>query len=345
MICSGATPASRRRTLHAMSKLHHNRYIYYCYIYCFISSFLLTGCGNRGPAPIVGTLERHRIEVAATASEQIATLSVQEGNRVTRGQTLAQLDDSAQRAQRGALAADLARARQQLLELQHGARPEERTITASRLSAAQADYAQAQKDFERLHELAGRGLIATAQFDEQQRARDSAAATLRGAQADVQLQRSGTRAEQLQQAQSAVDAAEAQLAQQDVLLQRLQLRAPVDGSVESIPYRVGERPPLGAPVIVLLASGIPYARVYVPESQRAQVRAGGTVQVRIDGVPENFTGTVRYVAAEASFTPYFALTQRDRSRLVYVAEIDVPAAAARDLPAGVPLEVTLGTAP
>lgn len=331
--------------LRAMQSLPHNNNVsiwYACLIFPVISLF---GCRDRGPVPIVGTLERHRIEVAATASEQVASLSVREGDRVTIGQVLAQLDDSAQRAQRQALAAELTRARQQLLELQHGARPEERTITASRLSAAQADYARAQKDFDRSRELATRGLIATAQLDEQQRARDSAAAALRGAQADVQLQRSGTRAEQIQQAEAAVAAAEAQLAQQDVLLQRLQLKAPVDGDVESIPYRVGERPPLGAPVIVLLASGAPYARVYIPESHRAQVRAGTTVRVRIDGVNTTFSGTVRYVSAEASFTPYFALTQRDRSRLVYVAEIDVADAAARDLPAGVPLEVTLGGAP
>jgi HlyD family secretion protein len=122
---------------------------------------------------------------------------------------------------------------------------------------------------------------------------------------------------------------------------RLQLKAPVAGSVESIPYRLGERPPLGAPVLVLLASGVPYARVYIPEPLRAGVRAGDAVQVHIDGVAAAQPGVVRYVAGEASFTPYYALTQRDRSRLVYVAEIDLPGAAAQTLSAGVPLQVDL----
>jgi HlyD family secretion protein len=98
-------------------------------------------------------------------------------------------------------------------------------------------------------------------------------------------------------------------------------------------------------VIIMLASGMPYARVYIPEPQRAALRPGQNLQVHVDGFAKAFAGQLRYVAGEASFTPYFSLTQRDRSRLAYLAEIDLPEAAARDLPVGVPVEVPLGTAP
>jgi HlyD family secretion protein len=46
---------------------------------------------------------------------------------------------------------------------------------------------------------------------------------------------------------------------------------------------------------------------------------------------------VRKVLADPAFTPFFALTERDRGRLTYLAEIDLPDAS-QDLPAGVPLE-------
>jgi HlyD family secretion protein len=49
---------------------------------------------------------------------------------------------------------------------------------------------------------------------------------------------------------------------------------------------------------------------------------------------------VRTVSSEASFTPYFALTERDRGHLAYVAEIDLPDQAAGDLPTGLPVEVS-----
>jgi HlyD family secretion protein len=305
---------------------------------------LLAACSSPQAPPIVGTLERHRIEVAAPANEQIVALTVREGDRVQPGQVLAELDSGTQTAQREALAAQVQQARDRLRELQNGARPEELDAAQARLASAQADLTQAEREFARLSDLAGRGLAAASQLDQQLRARDGAVAAVRAAQAAVQLLRAGTRTEQLAQARSALAAAEAQLAQQAIVRARLQLKAPVAGSVESIPYRLGERPPLGAPVIVLLAGGVPYARVYIPEPLRARVRAGDAVQVRIDGIAAPLPGTVRYVAGEASFTPYYALTQRDRSRLVYVAEIDVTGEAAQALSAGVPLQVELGAA-
>jgi HlyD family secretion protein len=113
----------------------------------------------------------------------------------------------------------------------------------------------------------------------------------------------------------------------------------VAGRVDALPYELGERPPPGAVVAVMLSGAAPYARVYVPEALRVAVIPGGEATVRVDGVATALRGRVRTVAAEPSFTPYYALTERDRGRLVYVAEIDLPDAAARDLPAGVPLQV------
>ena len=48
---------------------------------------------------------------------------------------------------------------------------------------------------------------------------------------------------------------------------------------------------------------------------------------------------LRSVASEASFTPYHALTERDRGRLVFVAEIDLDGDGAQALPTGVPVQV------
>jgi HlyD family secretion protein len=67
--------------------------------------------------------------------------------------------------------------------------------------------------------------------------------------------------------------------------------------------------------------------------------------LRIDGVQQPLTGTVRYVSAEASFTPYNSLTQKDRTRLSYLAEITVDDPKAADLPSGIPVQVTIGGTP
>ncbi len=85
------------------------------------------------------------------------------------------------------------------------------------------------------------------------------------------------------------------------------MEAPRAGIVDALPYELGERPPKGAPVVVLLAGGLPFARVFIPESRRASVAAGTPATVRIDGSDREWKAEIRYVSSEAAFTPYYAL--------------------------------------
>jgi HlyD family secretion protein len=264
---------------------------------------------------------------------------------VRQGELVAQLDGGSLSANRASIAAQVSQLQHRLDELIHGARSEELAQAQAQVAAATAQRDQSEKDYQRLTELLARGLAAQAQVDAQRQLRDSSAAALRSAQAGLELLQHGTRIEQLDQARAALRAQQSLLQQQDVLLDRLKLVAPVDGVIEALPFRIGERPPIGAPVVIMLAGGVPFARVYVPEPQRAQLRAGQALKVHVDGVAQPFTGALRYIAGEASFTPYYALTQRDRSRLAYLAEIDLPEPAARNLPAGVPVEVPLDRVP
>ncbi len=308
-------------------------------------AILLAACAREHRVPAVGTIERHRFEIAAPAAEQIVAMPVREGQVVKQGEVVAELDGGSLAANRASVAAQASQLRHRLDELTHGARSGEITQARAQVAAATALRDQSAKEYQRLAELVGRGLVAQAQVDQQLQLRDSSAAALRSAQAGLDLLLQGTRSEQLEQARAALSSADSLLQQQDVLVGRLKLVAPVDGVIEALPYRVGERPVSGAPVVIMLAGGMPYARVYIPEPQRVSLHAGDSLQVRVDGVKQPFTGTLRYIAAEASFTPYFALTQRDRSRLAFLAEIDLPEPAARDLPAGVPVEVLLDRAP
>jgi HlyD family secretion protein len=106
---------------------------------------------------------------------------------------------------------------------------------------------------------------------------------------------------------------------------------------------VGERPTPGAPVAVVLADGRVFVRMHVPEPLRAAYTAGTRVTLSADGVAAPFGGTVRYVSDEASFTPYYSLTQKDRSRLAFLAEVTVDDPGAAALPSGLPVQVRLAS--
>ena len=90
----------------------------------------------------------------------------------------------------------------------------------------------------------------------------------------------------------------------------------------------------------MLSGEQPYARIYVPEQLRINVGPGVRGDIFVDGLDEPLRGTVRWVASEAAFTPYFALTERDRGRLTYEAKVDIVTERQR-LPDGVPVEVEL----
>ncbi len=205
--------------------------------------------------------------------------------------------------------------------------------------APQSTLETDRREYDRVRSLVERKLLSDSNLDQARARRDASASARDQAQARLKLLLEGTRSEQVQQAQAAVDRARAALAELETTAARYATHAPRDGLVEALPYKLGERPPAGAPVVVLLADGTPYARVYVPEPLRARFASGAKVTLSVDGVAAPLQGVVRYVSAEATYTPYYALTQKDRSRLSFLAEITVADPAAAKLPAGIPVQV------
>ena len=178
---------------------------------------LMLGACSRNSQPVaVGTLERHRFEIAATATEQIVALPVLEGQSVKQGELVAQLDGGSMLATRASVAAQASQLDARLEELRHGARSEEFTQAQAQLAAAQAQHDQADREYQRLVTLLARGLIAQTQVDQQRQLRDTAAAAVRSAQAGLELLQQGTRREQLEQARAALRSASSLLQQQDV---------------------------------------------------------------------------------------------------------------------------------
>jgi HlyD family secretion protein len=229
-----------------------------------------------------------------------------------------------------------------LADLEQGPRAREIEEARAALGGAQSESQAAQNEFARVQTLVQQKLLSQSNLDQARATRDATRASRDAARARYELLRQGTRTEQVAEARAAVQRASAALAEVETVASRHTVTAPRDGIVEALPYKLGERPAAGRPVAILLADGVPYARVYVPEPLRAEFVAGTRVEAAVDGREERLHGTVRYISAEAAFTPYYSLTQKDRSRLAYLAEITLDDAAA--LPAGIPVQVFLPAA-
>ena len=300
----------------------------------------LFGCSSNGDGlPAVGTLERDRIEVAAEARETLVAINVQEGQAVQAGDIVARQDSTRQKIAVDQARAARDRAQARLAELVRGPRSEDIAEARARLAGAESQAAADEHEYERVADLVEQRLASPSNLDTALARRDVSKAQQAEARAHLEAMLQGTTIEELDQARAALEETRAALADAEVALERLNLRAPRDGQVDAIPYKLGDRPPAGASVVVLLADQAPYARIYVPQSVRAQVTPGIEAEVHIVGVEGVFKGVVRYVSAEAAFTPYFALTERDRGRLTYVAEVILEGESAKALPSGLPVEV------
>ncbi len=295
--------------------------------------------GETAPAPSVGTLERERVELVAEANEPIVEIAAREGDRLSAGQRVLRLDDTRVRADVEQAEAQRAQAAARLAELVRGPRAERIAEARARLAGAESAVANARRDVERNRALARQDYASASRMDALQLVLEEAEARRDEARASLQALVDGTTAEELDQARAALAAAEAAVANLRVRLERLDVRAPRSATLDALPFERGERPPAGAVVAVLLAGDTPYARVYVPEPIRVRVRPGTAATVHLDGVDRPFRGRVRTVSSDATFTPFFALTERDRSRLSYVAEVDLVEPEAAALPTGVPAQV------
>lgn len=306
-----------------------------------LAAVLLAGCADDAPQAL-GTLEYDRIALPAPSAERIVSVDVREGDRVKTGATLLTLERTRIAAQTDVAQAQALQQRESLAELEAGSRDEQIAQAQAQLVGAQAQARDARAYFARVQPLGQRRLIAAVDVDRAQAATDSADAQVRAAQALLDELRHGTRRERIAQASAAVRAADAQVAAQTVTLDKLTIVAPRDGRVDSLPYELGDQAPVGASLATLLVGDAPYARVYVPEPMRANVKIGDRATVHVDGRDAALTGRVRAIRSEPSFTPYYALSGKDAARLSYLAEIVLDGG--EDLPAGLPVRVEFATA-
>ena len=260
----------------------------------------LAACGDDSALPVTGTLERDRMELVAEAQEPIVDIPVHEGDSVKAGQVIVQLGTSSYAAQLSQAEAT-------------------RDQAAARLPGDDATLIHAQKDYDRTDSLVQQHTRAQSELDQ-------ARATLDNARAQKTAD------------QAALAKAQAALDDMKIDVERLSVRAPRDGIVDSLPYHVGERPPARAVVAVLLDTGSAYAQIYIPEPLRARALPGLAATLKLDGEGKTYPAVLRYVSSDAAFTPYYSLNERDRSRLAYLAKVYVQGDAAQ-LPVGAPVIV------
>jgi HlyD family secretion protein len=235
------------------------------------------------------------IELAVGLIGALRAVYVEEGDRIHRGQLLAELDNADQQARVDEAEATVQRREAEIEKLLRGARSEERRAVAAQLDEAAANLSFAKHELERRTPLAQSGVASRQSMDQTRSALDAAQAQHAAKQAAVALINAPPRAEDVSIAQANLALARANLAEQRALFAKTQLRSPIDGIVLRQYLRAGEvisvQPP--TPILGVGDTSRLRVRAEIDETDIARVEAGERVWVTADAYPsQRFGGTV-----------------------------------------------------
>lgn len=238
------------------------------------------------------------VHVGAAVDGVIRTILVREGQRVSKGQILAELEcadlrSSLQVAQAEADSLEQARAR-----LLRGRRVEEREAAAQNTAAAKAVVDQATSQRQRMLTLRNADEVSKASYDQAQRDYEVAQAQYEKALRNEQLVNAGPLAEEVARADADLRAArdKVQLAQDRI--DKCYVRAPMSGTVLRVLLHEGESFSLAAPRPLFTMANLSARRVIAEVDERdvGSVRLGQRVTVSADAYGEKqFSGIVTEV--------------------------------------------------
>ncbi|MYE48887.1 MAG: biotin/lipoyl-binding protein, partial [Gammaproteobacteria bacterium] len=170
----------------------------------------VAGCtGDSSPLPLVGTLERERMELVAEFQETIVELNVTEGERVQAGQLLMRQDGARVDQDLKAAEAAVNRTRQRLAELVRGPREEAIRAARARLDGAREILEVSSREHLRVRDLAEQNIASRTDVDRALRAVEIARTDVEALGADLEDLLDGATVEELGQAEAAVDEAQA----------------------------------------------------------------------------------------------------------------------------------------
>jgi len=224
------------------------------------------------------------VNIGANAFGKITKLYVREGDRVKRGQMLAQLENVQPAADMDATQASLEAARTDAVAAQAAL-----NTSMADLNRAKSDAERSDLDWSRAQGLYKDALISKSDYDMQKAAHQTAVAGLAQAEARVAQAKA-----QKESADRHIGQAGANLTHAADVLKKTTYEAPFDGVITNLPVREGETVVIGiqnspgSTLMTLADMSVITAEVKVDETDIVNVQMGQPAQVTIDAIPKKF---------------------------------------------------------
>lgn len=266
-------------------------------------SFSLISCKkSNDKADAYGNFEAVTTVISSEANGKILNFSIEEGQKLQKGQLVAQIDSTALILKRDNLLA----AKSVIYSKSKG--------VLSQISVLEAQKATALLNKKRIEDLLADKLASQKQLDD-----------INGQITALDRQMSGIRT----QNNGVIDETKtlsSQIAELNHQIALCKIVNPVNGTVLVKYGESDEMTAMGKPLYKIANLDTMQFKGYVSEKQLSDVKIGQSVTVSIDtknGL-KPYKGTVTWIASEAEFTPKIIQTKEERVNLVYAIKVDVP---------------------
>ncbi len=267
---------------------------------------------------LYGNVDIRTVNMSFRVGGRLASLTVDEGDTITAGQTLGELDKAPYKNALFQAQAGVSVAQAQYAFMQAGYRADEVAPAAAAVKQAQAAYDYAQNFYNRQQGLWKSRTVSANDLENARSSRDQALATLKSAQDKLRQYRSGNREQDIAQAKASLEQAQAQLAQAQLDLHDTTLVAPANGTLMTRAVEPGSMLNAGSTVLTLSLTRPVWVRAYINEASLGEARPGREVLLYTDGRADKpYHGKIGFVSPTAEFTPKTVETPDLRTDLVY----------------------------
>ncbi len=230
-------------------------------------------------------VDANNVTVSSKMLGRIVQLHADEGDAVTKGQLLVELDSSDLLAQRNQVTSVKSQALAGLNQAQVKYNSDQKSIKVTEIGLERA-----KEDLDRAKNQSAGGVITQEQFDHVKKTYESAMAQLDAAKAQLSVS-----ASMINSANAAVETAGSQIKVIETQLRNTKLYSPADGVVAKRWLLAGDIVQPGQSVFTVTDKSVLWVVAFLEETKIREIREGQDVRFTIDAFPgEKFAGKVFY---------------------------------------------------
>jgi HlyD family secretion protein len=250
------------------------------------------------------------ISVATAVAGIVTSVEVKVGDRVKRGQPLFRLDERAKVAEIERQKAALALARLRVAKLERGTRPEELASQQAQVSQARVSLEDARQQLALRESIQDPRALSRDELLQQSASVRLKEEQLQYAQRQLKLLEAGTWQPDIDISKADIESAQLQIRQLEIDLERLVVRAPVEGEILQLNIHPGEFATpggAGSPLVLLGETRSLYIRAEVDENDAWRIARGARATAYPRGqrdlsIPLRFVRFEPYVGAKRNLT-------------------------------------------